>query len=263
MIKLIAEIGWNHMGNMDLAESMISAAATAGADIAKFQTWNVDRLKPGPWDSDGRREIYQQAELSKNDHWTLKKMCDKYNIQFLTSCFSETDLEFIRELTGEVKIPSIECFNKDLVLKALSLFETLYISTGATKFEEYKQWSQYDNVVLLHCVSCYPCGAAKVNLPRLGLIKSLTSRFGYSGHYPGILDALAAASHGATVIEKHFTTDNNLPGRDNKFALLPDQFAEMRKSVDLINEMNSDQGCDFQQEETEARTVYAGRWDVK
>ena len=65
MIKSIAEIGWNHMGDMVLAKEMISAAADAGADYAKFQTWSVSRLKHGPWDDDGRREIYIKADLKK------------------------------------------------------------------------------------------------------------------------------------------------------------------------------------------------------
>ena len=67
-IKLIAEIGWNHMGNINLAEKMIIEASKAGADFAKFQTWQVKNLKPGPWDNDGRRQIYKKAELKKKDY---------------------------------------------------------------------------------------------------------------------------------------------------------------------------------------------------
>ena len=63
--KIISEIGWNHMGDMDLAKEMISASKENGADMVKFQTWSVDRLKDGPWDTDGRREIYEKAELTK------------------------------------------------------------------------------------------------------------------------------------------------------------------------------------------------------
>ena len=68
MVELIAEIGWNHMGDMSLAERMIKSAAESGADYAKFQTWSVDRLKPGDWDTDGRRQIYEAAELTAEKH---------------------------------------------------------------------------------------------------------------------------------------------------------------------------------------------------
>ena len=67
-MKIIAEIGWNHCGDMNLAKQMIQAAAHNGADYAKFQTWSVSRLKPGEWDTDGRRQIYEQAELTKDRH---------------------------------------------------------------------------------------------------------------------------------------------------------------------------------------------------
>ena len=70
-IKIIAEIGWNHLGDMNLAKQMILAAKNSGADYAKFQTWSVDRLKNGVWDNDGRREIYKKAELSKQTIFTL------------------------------------------------------------------------------------------------------------------------------------------------------------------------------------------------
>ena len=95
-IKLIAEIGWNHMGNIKLAEKMIDEAKKAGADFAKFQTWQVKNLKSGPWDKDGRREIYKKAELKKEDYNVLLKICKKNKIKFLTSLFNEKDFELIK-----------------------------------------------------------------------------------------------------------------------------------------------------------------------
>ena len=77
-IKIIAEIGWNHMGDMELAERMIISASESGADICKFQTWTEDKLKPGAWDEDGRRDIYKNAQLSKENHIFLKS-CANYS----------------------------------------------------------------------------------------------------------------------------------------------------------------------------------------
>ena len=115
-IKLIAEIGWNHMGNIKLAEKMIVEAKKAGADFAKFQTWQVKNLKSGPWDSDGRREIYQKAEINKEAHIKLKKICNKYKIKFLTSLFNPEDYEIIKNLKlDSIKIPSPENRNKELI----------------------------------------------------------------------------------------------------------------------------------------------------
>ena len=92
--ELIAEIGWNHMGDMGLAEKMILEAAKSGVDYCKFQTWKVKNLKNGPWDSDGRLEIYNKAELSDQDHLTLVELCKKHDVKFLTSVFNINDIKF-------------------------------------------------------------------------------------------------------------------------------------------------------------------------
>lgn len=258
--KLIAEIGWNHMGDMELAEQMVDAAARAGADYAKFQTWSEQRLKEGPWDLDGRRKIYKRAELTPEKHSHLASICDKYKVKFLTSCFSPDDLEMIRALTNEVKIASTEANNEPLVEKALEMFDHLYISTGATLESEYKRWAPLDKVTLLHCVSVYPCPPHLVNMPKMLSIAKLTPRFGYSGHCMGIWDAIAAISFGATVVEKHLTTDHSLPGRDNEFAVLPGEFKKIKEFATHFPNMNISLGSDFQECEKEAREQYARRW---
>ena len=88
MAEIIAEIGWNHMGRHVSCRKYGKEAASAGCSYAKFQTWSVDRLKSGSWDTDGRRDIYNKAQLSKADHVHLINICDKYNISFLSSAFS-------------------------------------------------------------------------------------------------------------------------------------------------------------------------------
>ena len=146
-IKIIAEIGWNHMGDMNLAEKMIINAASTGADYCKFQTWKVKNLKNGPWDTDGRLEIYKKAELSDEQHKKLVQICDKNNIKFMTSVFNLKDIEFISSLSDEIiKIPSHEVYNVDLVKKAQEKFKTVIISIGACKWDEFK--NLYDKIDL-------------------------------------------------------------------------------------------------------------------
>ena len=87
-INLIAEVGWNHMGDIALAEKMIKLAKKSGADYCKFQTWSEKNLKPGPWDTDGRREIYKKAGLTEEKHHLLKKICESEKVNFLTSVFN-------------------------------------------------------------------------------------------------------------------------------------------------------------------------------
>ena len=139
-IKLIAEIGWNHMGKMSLAKKMIKAAAESGADICKFQTWNVKNLKSGPWDNDGRRKIYDKAQLKNKDYKVLIQECKKNNVEFLTSVFNTADIEHLKKLKlKNIKIPSHEIYNLDLINLAIRKFNVIYISLGAAKLSEIKK----------------------------------------------------------------------------------------------------------------------------
>ena len=96
-IKLIAELSMNHLGDPDLIRKMVYAAHKSGADYAKFQTWKVNNLIPGPWDEDRRREDYIKSEMTEEKHLLAKKICDEIGIGFLTSCFNPDDLNMIRK----------------------------------------------------------------------------------------------------------------------------------------------------------------------
>ena len=112
----------------------------------------------------------------------------------------------------------------------------------------------------MHCVSAYPCNLENINFPRLEKLKELSSEVGYSGHYSGIDDALAAMTLGATYIEKHFTINNDLPGRDNKFAILPSSLNLISKFRDNLFKMSIDKGLDLQDCEKDIFNNYRGRW---
>ena len=264
-IKIIAEIGWNHMGNMNLAEKMIKMASASGADYAKFQTWQVKNLKRGPWDKDGRREIYQKAELKQYQYPILKKICKKYKINFLTSVFNHDDLQLISKLNlNTIKIPSPENRNIKLLKICSKNFKNIFLSTGAAKIQEIKKSFKLlnkNNVTLMHCVSMYPCPDYNVNLSRIKKLKKISDKvtIGISDHSPDIVSTLFSLPMGVELIEKHFTIDNNLPGRDNKFAILPSALKELRDKIsrfELMIKYNSK----LSKEEKEVRKVYSGRW---
>ena len=262
-ISIIAEIGWNHMGDMNLAEKMIKNASKNGADICKFQTWSVKNLKSGPWDDDGRKEVYEKAELTKEQHYKLKEICQQNNVKFLTSVFNQKDINFLSELSPEmIKIPSHEINNYELISKSIDAFSIVIISTGASKWEEILKITnnlKMDNVVLMHCVSSYPCPAEQVNMKRMLELKKF-AEIGYSGHQHGINDSILAISMGAKFIEKHFTIDPNLPGRDNKFAITPNQLKDLCDyKNDYIN-MLINKGLDLQDSELDTFNNYRGRW---
>tara|TARA_Y100000310_G_scaffold345544_1_gene466306 strand:+ start:6823 stop:7623 length:801 start_codon:yes stop_codon:yes gene_type:complete len=260
-IEIIAEVGWNFLGDMELAKRMIHKATEAGADYVKFQTWKVERLIPGPWDDDGRKQIYEKAELSENDHFKLRDECKKAGIQFLTSCFCIDDLDFIRLLTDQVKIPSPEASNPMLVFKAQKMFNKVFMSTGASQTSEWEKWMNVANITIMHCISSYPCEPVNFHMEKLKLIKKSMPYFGFSGHAPTIWDAVMAISLGASVVEKHFTLDNDLLGRDNKFALLPDKFKQIREYADAFVGMQTIHSlADILPCEKDYRKYHKGRW---
>ena len=272
MIKIIAEIGWNHCGDMELAKKMVLAAKENGATYAKFQSWSVDRLKPGAWDKDGRREIYEKAELTEERHIELIKYCNKVGIKFMSSVFSIKDAELLVKLGVEdVKIPSFESRNHELISYCNDNFKTIFMSTGTSKMKEVEESVKLftkAKLYLMHCVSSYPCDPSIANIKRMVAMQNInpiTNQFifgtGYSDHIQGVESAKVAIEFGAQVIEKHFTIDNNLPGRDNKFAILPHELANLTSYIKLRNEMLIDHGIDFQSCEQDSRQNYTGRFD--
>lgn len=264
MVKIIAEIGWNHMGDMELAKKMISSAALNGANIAKFQTWSESDLISGPWDNDGRREIYKKAELSEKDHFELKNECENSGVEFLTSVFNVKHIKFLQTLNMNlIKIPSHEIYNTDLIEHAGSKFNFVLLSVGACTYQELIRAVELvpkEKLILMHCVSSYPLAPENVNLPKIDKLKTLSNILGYSGHLTGIEDAIAAICKGATFIEKHFTIDQNLPGRDNKNAILPKDLKNLSEFRDIFDKMNTDKGLDVQEVELDIFNNYRGRW---
>ncbi|MGE9289841.1 MAG: N-acetylneuraminate synthase family protein, partial [Puniceicoccales bacterium] len=215
--KIIAEIGWNHMGDMDLAKTMIDAAKESGADFAKFQSWSVQRLKAGEWDDDGRRQIYEKAELTPERHEELIAYCREKGIEFLTSVCSVPDAELVASFKlSTVKIPSLDCRNLELVQYCLDHFQEVIVSTGTSTMEEVKALvaleGASERLTLMHCVSSYPCLPENANLPKIEVLQELHPRVGYSDHTQGVLCSILAMQFEPVFLEKHFTTDKTLPG---------------------------------------------------
>ena len=266
-MKIIAEIGWNHMGEVGLAEKMIKSATESGANVAKFQYWDPAYLKEGPWDLDGRREIYNKAALNKEKISQLQDLCNKYNCEFLISVFGTQGAKMIHSLGIEsIKIPSHETTNIKLIEFCAENFKQIYFSCGASTEEEVliaveilKKGKCKFN--LMHCVSSYPCPDEKANLSRILWLKSLHLECGYSDHTGSTIIPAASIILGSTVVEKHFTTDKDLPGRDNKFALDPIEFREMTSNINQVVNSMIDHGNSFLDIEQDTVENYRGRWE--
>jgi len=187
MINLIAEIGANHDGNMNLAKEMIDAAAQNGANYVKFQSWKEEDLRHGPWDKDSgpffhyknKRDFYKTAELRDEQHYELIEYCKKQNVKFLTSCFTRDRVKFLSKLElDSIKVAGCDSISKSMIEDLSRVFDRIIVSTGMTTNEEIadlaKQLHELEvDFVLMHCVSMYPTPINKVSLPRMDYIKKL------------------------------------------------------------------------------------------
>ena len=261
---IISEIGWNFLGDIKLAKKMIDSSKNSGCKIVKFQLWDPSNLKKGEWDNDGRREIYQKAFLSHDRYLELFNYSKSINIECFASIFSDKEYDILKSVsTKYIKIPSVEAYDIDLIKKSLNDFEYVFVSTGALKKNELEnllQFKDLEKFFILHCVSTYPLDYDYCNFKKFFYLKENFRNVGYSGHAKGINDALFALSNGAKVIEKHFTIDNKLEGRDNKFAILPKELEQICSYEKEIQKMMIDHGLNIQRSEIDVYENYRGRF---
>jgi N,N'-diacetyllegionaminate synthase len=267
MTKIIAEIGWNHMGNLNLAKKMILSAKKNGADYVKTQIFDPSSLKPGPWDNDGRREIYKKAKLTNEKYSNLLRYSKKIKVNFFTSVMNIAGAKMVlRHQNNMIKIPSMENTNYELLSFCNKNFKKILISTGTAKFSEIlklKKIVSKKKINILHCTSSYPCVAENLNLPKIQLLKKYFKKVGFSDHSIGVYGSFIAMSYGVNFIEKHFTTNNKLPGRDNKFAILPNELNELSNFKKFFLDASKFKNKNFLKCEIDARKNYRGRWDLK
>jgi sialic acid synthase SpsE len=162
-----------------------------------------------------------------------------------------------------IKVASMEINNIELIQKLSNIYEKLIISTGASKIEDIAKVLEIvdkKKLILMHCVSSYPTQPENINLPRIKYLQTLGCEVGYSGHLKGINDAIGSLSYGVNYIEKHFTIDNNLPGRDNQLSILPHEMKIISNYIKDLNLMNIDHGIELQEIEREVYNNYRNRW---
>ncbi|NQZ58048.1 MAG: N-acetylneuraminate synthase family protein [Lentisphaeraceae bacterium] len=237
---VIAEIGVNHNGDEILAKEMVAAACETGVDVVKFQTYKAEEVMTDKTPLAGYMggsdknflDLARRLELTLEFTQTLKEYTEKLGAEFMSSPFDAPSTYALHDLgVKRLKIPSGETVNPFVLKAACETQLPLILSPGMCTMDEV-QWAvdflKANNsapFTLLHCTTQYPADVGKSNLLAMQAMKErFNVPVGYSDHTPGIEVSLAAVALGATVIEKHFTTDRNLPGPDQKASLTPEQF---------------------------------------
>lgn len=250
---IIAEVGVNHNGSLEMAFQLIDVAVAAGADAVKFQTFNAEKVisvnapkaeyqQKALGSDESQLEMLKKLELDETAHIRLNQYCQQKDIQFLSTPFDLESIDLLDRLGLKTfKIPSGEITNLPYLRKLGALKKRLIISTGMADLGEIEDaldvltesGTPLENITVLHCNTEYPTPHEDVNLRAMLTIQNAFPgiKVGYSDHTIGIEVPIAAVAMGATFIEKHFTLNRNLPGPDHRASLEPPELAAMIAAI--------------------------------
>lgn len=256
-VFVIAEAGVNHDGDIEKALALVDAAAEAGADAVKFQTFRADQLacadapkaayQAAQTGSDESQQVMlQRLELSRADHISLLARARRRNIIFLSTPFDGDSARMLVELgVPALKIGSGELTDSPLLSTVAQLGVPLIISTGMSALDEVTRAviavRPSSAFALLHCVSCYPAEPHECNLAAMATLRAaFQAPVGFSDHTMGSAIAIAAVALGASILEKHVTLNHRAQGPDHSFSLEPRELAELVKAVREVESARGD-----------------------
>lgn len=248
---LIAEIGINHNGDLEIAKQLIDAAVTAGCDAVKFQKRNPDVCVPEdqkavkrdtPWGKMTYLDYRYRIEFGKREYDEIDAYCKQKHIDWFASAWDEDSVAFMETFNPPChKIPSAMLTN-DRLLKAFCATERpLILSTGMSTMGEVEHAVKHlgeRNLMLLHCNSQYPCPVADLNLNVITTFREVFQcPIGYSGHEIEIYPTLVAVALGACIVERHITVNKSLWGSDQACSLETDELAELSAQIRKVEQV--------------------------
>ena len=247
---IIAEMSANHAGDIERAKEIIYAAKEAGADCIKIQTYTPDtitidcdlpyfHISDGTWNGENLYQLYQKAFTPWEWQRELKEEADKLQIDFFSSPFDNTAVDFLEEIGVEFyKIASFELVDIPLIEYVASKKKPIIMSTGMATLAEIDEAvaavrrQENDDLALLRCASAYPAITDEMNLRTMQNMKETFGvPVGLSDHSMGAVGAVTAVALGASIIEKHFCLDRAIENPDSSFSMNPSEFKQMVKDV--------------------------------
>jgi N-acetylneuraminate synthase len=246
-VTIVAEIGINHNGSVDLAERLIAAAAAAGCHAVKFQKRTVDRVysaeeletaRESPFGST-TGDLKRGLELGFAEYSAIDDACRRAGVQWFASCWDAESVDFIEQFAPPCyKIASPCLTDHDLLRRHRATGRPILLSTGMSTLEQIDEAIDVlgrDDLVLMHCTSAYPSATEELNLRA---IPQMAQRYGvpvgYSGHEVGLATTVAAVAVGAAVVERHITLDRAMWGSDQAASIEPHGFARLVKDVTAV-----------------------------
>lgn len=270
---IIAEIGINHNGDLNLAKKLIDVAVVSGCDAVKFQKRTIDKVytqefldspRMSPW-GNTQRDQKEGIEFGKKEYNEINKYCNEKGIEWFASAWDMDAQKFLQNYNLNYnKVASAMLTNIELLQEIANEGRYTFISTGMSNYEE------IDKVVdifkkagcefeLMHCNSTYPMKEEDANLKMMDTLKEkYKCKVGYSGHEVGILVSTCAATMGATSIERHITLDRNMYGSDQKASIEPWELCKMVNDIRIVEKIVGNGEKILSSEELEVRKKLRG-----
>lgn len=245
---VIAEIGINHNGNIELAKRLVSVAVLAGCDAVKFQKRTPELCVPAaqrntmretPWGYISYMEYRERVEFGLKEYQEINEFCRKQGIMWFASCWDEPSVDFINQFEVPCyKVASASMNDESLLRHTRSQGKPIIASTGMCALADVDKAVEIlgkGDLVLLHTISTYPASYAELNLRAIPTLKNRYEvPVGYSGHETGIPTSVAAVAMGACVVERHVTLDRAMWGSDQAASLEPNGITRLVRDIRLV-----------------------------
>ncbi|MBI5841129.1 MAG: N-acetylneuraminate synthase family protein [Chloroflexi bacterium] len=243
---VIAEIGINHNGDIEIARQMIDAAVHAGADAVKFQKRTPEvctppeqqkQMRETPWGYITYLDYRYKVEFNEKQYHEIEKYCKQKKITWMVSVWDEPSVDFMEKFdTPAYKIPSASLTDHKLIKHARTTGKPIILSSGMSTMEQIHEGVKIageKDLVLMHCTSTYPCEPEELNLK---MVETLRREFpklpiGYSGHEVGLVPSAVAVALGACMVERHLTLDRAMWGSDQAASVEPGGFERLVKYI--------------------------------
>ncbi len=232
-VFIVAEVGINHNGSVDLAKKLIDMAVTYGVDAVKFQKRTIEvvytkeylaRYRESPF-GETEEALKRGLEFGYEEYKEIDRYCKKQGIMWFASCWDEGSVDFIEQFNPQCYKIASPCLTNDNLLRHVkSKGKPVILSTGMSTMEQIKHAVEIlkDDLILLQCTSTYPCDDRQLNLKVIPVLRETFGvPVGYSGHDTGIVASVMAVALGACVVEKHITLNRTMWGSDHAVSLEP------------------------------------------
>lgn len=253
-VYIVAEIGINHNGSVEIAKKLIDAAVKAGVDAVKFQKRTPEvsvpermrnMMRETPWGYISYMEYRLKVEFGEREYKEIDKYCNQKGITWFVSVWDKPAVDFMEQFNPPVyKIPSAALTDIELLKHVRSTGKPMIISTGMSTMEQIQKAVEAigeDNLIILHAHSAYPAPPEELNLK---VIKTLKEKFdipiGYSGHEVGLVTTVAAVALGANMVERHITLDRSMWGSDQAASVEPQGLERLVKYIRVVEKALGD-----------------------